>query len=141
MNGMDSIRGVACDRCEEAFSRAESLLDEGRLEEAMRVFQGNEAELRRLARLVAEAARPREEHRFVSPLGRDAAVAVPEDASYALVRAGSARLSVLLGRTGRLISRCEAMRDGTVEELRLLRANSRFQSGSSVAGTWFSREA
>jgi hypothetical protein len=141
MNGMDPIRDVACDRCEEAFDRAESLLDEGRLAEALQVLRENEAELRRLARPAVGPALPREEHRLVSPLGRDAAVAVPEGAGYAVVRVGSARLSVLLGRTGRLLHRCEAMRDGTVEELRLLRANRRFQSDSSVAGTWFSREA
>ena len=141
MNGMDSIRDAACDRCEEAFDRAESFLNEGRLAEALHVFQGNETELRRLARLATDATRPREEHPLASPPGRDTAVAVPEGADYAGVSAGSARLSVLLGRTGRLISRCEAMRDETVEELRLLRTGSRFQSGSSVAGTWFSREA
>ncbi len=141
MNGIDPIRDVTCDRCEEAFDRAESLLDEGRLAEALRVLQGNEAELRRLARPAIGAALPREEHRLVSPMGQDAAVAVPGGAAYAGVRVGSARLSVLLGRTGRLLNRCEAMRDGTVEELRLLRTSRRFQSDSSVAGTGFSQEA
>jgi hypothetical protein len=140
MNGTDSIRDVTCERCEGAFDRAESLLDEGRLEEALRVLQGNEAELRRLARPAAEAALSREEHRLVSPMGRDAAVAAPEGADYAAVRVGSARLSVLLGRAGRLLNRCETMRDGTMEELRLLRVSRRFQSGPSVAGTWFSQE-
>lgn len=141
MNGMDPIRDAACDRGEAAFDRAESLLDEGRLEEALRVLQGNEAELRRLAQTAIGAAPSRVEPRLVSPVGRDAAVAVPEGADYLGVSVGSARLSVLLGRAGRLLSRCEAMRDETVEELRLFRTSSRFQSGSSVAGTWFSREA
>jgi hypothetical protein len=141
MNGIDPIRDAACDRCEGAFDRAEALLDEGRLEEALRVLQGNEVELRRLAQTAIGAAPSRVEPRLASPVGGDAAVAVPLGAHYAGVTVGSARLSVLLGRTGRLLSRCEAMRDETAEELRLLRTSSRFQSGSSVAGTWFSREA
>jgi hypothetical protein len=141
MSGTDSIQDVTCERCEGAFDRAESLLDEGRLEEAMRVLQGNEAGLRRLAQTAIVAAQSREERRLVSPVGRYAAVAVPQGAGYPGVSVGSARLSVLLGRTGRLLSRCEAMRDEHVEELRLLQVSRRFQSGPSVAGTWFSREA
>jgi hypothetical protein len=141
MSGTDPIRDVVWDRCDEAFDRAESLLDEGRLAEALRVLQENEAELRRLARSAMRGASPRKEHSLASPTSEGAAVVVSDGASYAVARVGSARLSVLLGRASRLLSRCEAMRDGTVEELRLLRTSRRFQSGSSVAGTWFSQEA
>jgi hypothetical protein len=140
MDGIDPIRDVVWDRCEEAFDRAESFLDQGELAEALRVLQRSETELRRLARPAIGAASPRKEHSLVSPVGEGAAVAVSEGAGYAVARVGSARLSALLDRTNRLLSRCEAMRDGTVEELRLLRTSRRFQSGSSVAGTWFSQE-
>lgn len=141
MSGIDSTRDAAWDRCAEAFDRAESLLDAGRLEEALRVLQGNELELGRLARKATGETLPRNERPLGSPSGRDAAIAVAEGEGYAGARIGSARLTALLGRTDRLLSRCEAMRDGTAEELRLLHTSGRFQPGSSVAGTWFSQEA
>jgi hypothetical protein len=113
---------AVCDRCEQAFDRVESLLDEGGLAEALRVLQHNEVELRRLA----------------PPSG---AIAAAPAAGYASTSGKLARLPLLLYRTGRLLSRCEAMRDRTAEDLRRLNTSRSFQSGPSVAGTWFAEEA
>jgi hypothetical protein len=141
MNGTDAAWNAVCDRCERVFDRAESLLDEGGTEEALRLLQQNEAELRRLARPAGGTAHQRDRERPVSRTPVDGAVVVPASADYASVTGTSVRLAVLVRRTGCLLRRCEARRDRTAEELRLLRTGRGFQSGPSVAGAWFTEVA
>lgn len=136
-----SVLDGACDRCEETFGRVESLLDGGELAEALRLLQRNEAELRQLGLPPSTAVRPRESAASILPLRQDGTVAVAAVADYATANVRSARLLVLMRRVGQLLSRCEAMQEGTVEELRQLRTRRSFESGSSMAGAWFSKEA
>jgi hypothetical protein len=130
------------DRCDAAFAKAEALLDEENVVEALEVLRRNEAELK----LVAAASRA--EGRGCAqgslpqspPLsGRPLEAGVRE--AYAGLRSETARLMALSERAGRLSGRCLTTRDRLAEELRRLRTGRSYQHGSTGIGAWFSEEA
>ena len=117
------------DLVERSLDQVEALLGADRLGEAVRILEANEG---RLMRLWPAGFAPASGAGMTAPT-----VAGATPRPYAQAGDGERlRLADLLRRTGETLSRCEAMRARSAEELRALRARGRFEPQGEVARDW-----